>query len=297
MDDNELLVAKSVAKKVGIPLALATVFLMASLILFPLASGERSELYRQKISVSSATPLPERITFYAEATEIYPGNPEAYKKMLEAYEEENAFDLMASADFLTIYNAHTTDFDMSDPETAKLNFMAGTMYLSVYTGSSEATFAERVQKAYSFFAANEDYQGEPYVEETASHCLYNVCLFYKSYILTPSAKEIPAEDYIQLYHMMQESVSGSEQLEAHYRLTLYQASLELLYSQRSGFAITGLQQSEITDLIEDIYAEAQSVTVRNDRLQTQRESILKNAEQCREEIQKAYAIAEKENSQ
>ena len=297
MHDNELLAAKSAVKKAGIPFILATVFLAASLILFLLASREQSALYRQKVSVSSATPLPERIASYAEATEILPGDPEAYMKMLEAYEEENAFDLMASADFLILYNAHTTDFDMSDPETAKLNFMAGTMYLSVYTGSGEATFAERVQKAYSFFAANEDYSGDPYVEESASHCLYNVCLFYKSYILTPSAKEIPTEDYLQLYRMMQDSVSGSDQLEVQFQLTLYQASLELLYSQRSGFAVSGLTQSEITGLIEDIYARTQFVTVRNDRLRAQRESILNNAEQCREEIQKAYAIAEKESGQ
>lgn len=296
MHDNELLAAKSVVKKVGIPFILATIFLVASLLLFLIASGEKSDLYQQKVSVSSATPLLEKISSYKEAVEIFPGKPEAYMKMLEAYEEENSFDLLASADFLGIYNAHTTAFDMSDPETAKLNFMAGTMYLSVYTGSGEATFTERVQKAYSFFAANESYEGNPYIEESASHCLYNVCLFYKSYILTPSAKEVPAEDYLLLYRMMQDSVSSADQLEAHYQLTLYQACLELLYSQRSGFAVSGVQQSELSALIDSIDERAQNLTVRNDRLRAQRESVLKNVEQCKEEIQKAYAIAEKGNS-
>ena len=119
------------------------------------ATRENNNQYDTLVSPLEATSLEDKVSSYKRAIDIYPDRLEAYSLMLEAYEDEGRFGKQENDEFLAVYNAHKHRFDVSSVEYADLNYQIGMMYFNYYTNEDGSySFSNRVQKAYSFFAAN-----------------------------------------------------------------------------------------------------------------------------------------------
>lgn len=116
---------------------------------------------------------------YKQAIQIYPGRTEAYLKILENYEDGGVFGKAENDEFLALYNANRGALDKTEAGVAELNYKIGMMYFNYYTNDDGSySFANRVQKAYPFFAENfKNTQISPEFEEKKlSDCYYQICL-------------------------------------------------------------------------------------------------------------------------
>lgn len=158
--------------------------------------------YENLVSVSESTSVDEKIDSYMKAIDIYPEKLDAYEKMLTAYEDDGIFGKKQNDQFLGIYNRNKAKFDTSSKEYAELNYQIGMMYFNYYTDEDGSySFSNRVQKAISFFevnAKNENISPD-FKEKKISDCYYQICSFYKTYILnSATVEEASKENYEQL---------------------------------------------------------------------------------------------------
>lgn len=291
----DLLAAKKKVRALRIIAFFAALCIVAGVSLYFAGSIQKRNTYDNLVNISSATPLTEKEAAYEEAISLYPGNPEAYIRLLEAYTDADAFGPAESSRFLSAYNANRLALQKDNPDYAKLNFTAGVMFLSSYRKEgTTVSFSERVGKAYSFFESNEtEYTGGAYPEESASRCLYLVCSFYKNYIFSATVKEISDSDMLELCTSAETAITETDRLEPYHQLTVYQAILNLFYDQRSNFAAAGVEKMRILDLMHEIHTSAEAMQLKNEFLQRLQTEIIENEERFAAEIEKAYSIAEK----
>lgn len=157
--------------------------------------------YEVLISPSTATALEEKIESYKQAIDIYPEKTDAYFCMLEAYEDEGQFGKKENDEFLALYNVNKDNFDETIREVAELNYKIGMMYFNYYMEEDGSySFSTRVQKAYSFFSANHDNNNisSEFENIDLSDCYYQICSFYKKYILNSSTVEEASKDNYEI---------------------------------------------------------------------------------------------------
>ncbi len=273
--------------------ALTLLTLVSGLACRALASNLYQNQYDTLVSVVSSTSFEEKISAYKNAIEIYPYEPEAYMRMLEAYENEGTFGPEESSEFLALYNANKSRFDGGSKEVAELNYRIGRMYFNYYTEEDgSCSFAGRVQKAYPFFAANYENQrlAEGVEHKLLSDCYYQICSFYKDYILSAvTVEEASREDYERLFSEMERAIAAVETVGAYDRLTLYNGIFLLLYDQRGNLKSVGVELAAVERLLDTVYEKAASLSVRKVQSKRLQREILENYEAYREAVERAYA--------
>ena len=70
---------------------------------------------------------------YKKAIELEEKRPEAYLKLLQAWQEEGAFTEKESLYFTNAYNRNLWYFREDDPQVLELNYQAGVTFLYLYT--------------------------------------------------------------------------------------------------------------------------------------------------------------------
>lgn len=252
--------------------------------------------YESLISVMASTSLDQKISSYKQAIEIYPYDTQAYIKILEAYENEGQFDKAENNEFLALYNRYQEGFDKTTVEYAELNYKIGMMYFNYYTENGEVKFSTRVNKAYSFFAANYENQeiSPDFAEKSLSDCYYQICTFYKRYILSSATvEEASRNDYEALFQTIEAALDDVEGAGAYDQLTLYNGTFMLLYDQRSQMVSVNVDEATVLDLLDTVYNSAKSLSVQKDQSKKLQQEIVDNYETYREAIERAYDAAER----
>lgn len=251
--------------------------------------------YEFLISPSAATSLEDKAESYKQAIGIYPERTDAYLYMLEAYEDEGRFGKEQNDEFLALYNANKDSFDESQKETAELNYRIGMMYFNYYTEDDGSySFSTRVQKAYSFFQAN--YENEnispEFEHKELSDCYYQICSFYKKYILSRSTVEEASKDsYVNLFSTLKTALDSVKDAGAYDRLSIYNGIFMLLYDQRSSMVQVNVDEGEILELLESVYEGAKELTVQKEQSQKLQHEIIDNYDGYRQSITRAYSNA------
>ena len=252
--------------------------------------------YENLVSVSESTSVDEKIDSYMKAIDIYPEKLDAYEKMLTAYEDDGIFGKKQNDQFLGIYNRNKAKFDTSSKEYAELNYQIGMMYFNYYTDEDGSySFSNRVQKAISFFevnAKNENISPD-FKEKKISDCYYQICSFYKTYILnSATVEEASKENYEQLLDQINDTLTEVEDSGAYDKLTFYNGVFMLLYDQRTNMEQVNVDQDKILILLNCVYEKASELTVQKEQSQQLQREILDNYDNYREAIQRTYTNAE-----
>ena len=252
--------------------------------------------YENLVSVSESTSVDEKIDSYMKAIDIYPEKLDAYEKMLTAYEDDGIFGKKQNDQFLGIYNRNKAKFDTSSKEYAELNYQIGMMYFNYYTDEDGSySFSNRVQKAISFFevnAKNENISPD-FKEKKISDCYYQICSFYKTYIMnSATVEEASKENYEQLLDQINDTLTEVEDSGAYDKLTFYNGVFMLLYDQRTNMEQVNVDQDKILTLLNCVYEKASELTVQKEQSQQLQREILDNYDNYREAIQRTYTNAE-----
>lgn len=257
------------------------------------ATGVDNSDYEHLVSVSSSLSLEERVNSYKKAISIYPGKMDAYLKLLEAYEAEGRFSKKENNEFLALYDANKSKFHAKDPKLALLNYRLGVMYFNYYTEEDGSTSeANRVQKAYPFFAANHDNKELPgsFEQKELSEVYYQICSFYKKYILgTIRLEEAGKADYDKLLDTVEEAMKHVETAGKYDRLALYSSVVRLLYDQRDTMATVKVDEKKVLKLLKDVTERAKTVETRDAAAVRLKKEIEKNYPETRKAIQTRYA--------
>lgn len=275
---------------------LCVVMAVSGFVCSALSVQSNNSTYDAYVSVMSSTSLEEKVASYKQAIEIYPYNAQAYIKLLEAYEQEGRFDLAENREFLALYNRYKDGFDMSSLEIAQLNYKAGMMYFNYYTENGEAKFGTRVNKAYDFFANNyENPQlSEDFEEKQLSDCYYQICAFYKRYILNAATvEEASRDDFEELIGIMNAAVEDVQNAGAYDQLTLYNGIFMLLYDRRANMAMVNVDETMVLGLMDLVVDRARSLTVQKDQSKKLQQEMLDHYEVYRQAIEQAYDAAER----
>ena len=155
-------------------------------------------------------------------------------------------------------------------------------------------FPNRVQKAISFFelnAKNENLSPD-FKEKKISDCYYQICSFYKTYILnSATVEEASKENYEQLLDQIDDTLTEVEDSGAYDKLTFYNGVFMLLYDQRTNMEQVNVDQDKILTLLDVFMKKARTDGTEEQSQQLQRE-ILDNYDNYREAIQRTYTNAE-----
>lgn len=275
---------------------MTVVFFLTGTVCTTIAKNINNSNYEILVSPSTATALNEKIDSYKRAIAIYPERTDAYMCMLEAYEDEGRFGKEENDEFLALYNANKDTFDHTTSEVAELNYKIGMMYFNYYTEEDGSySFSTRVQKAYSFFAENHNNAEIPqdFEDMNLSECYYQICSFYKNYILNgATVEEASRDNYENLFSTIENTLADVQSAGAYNQLSLYNGIFMLLYDQRSSMVQVKVEQNEITDLMDNVYDDAKNLTVQKEQSQKLQQEIMEHYDTYRQAIIRAYTNAE-----
>ena len=248
--------------------------------------------YDTLLSIIESTSLEEKIESYKKAIEIYPSDTRAYMCILEAYENEGVFGKSENDQFLALYNANKDLFDHSSAAFAELNYKIGRMYFNYYTNENgEYSFSSRVQKAYPFFEANfeNDMLEQEFEYQSLSDCYYQICAFYKRYILnSTNVEEASQDDYRALFRVIEDSMKEIISAGAYDQLTFYNGTFMLLYDQREGMASVGVEKETVTGLMDKVYDNTKNLSVQKEQSKKLQQEIMDNYSKYKEAVERVY---------
>ncbi len=248
--------------------------------------------YETLISQSAATSLENKISSYKKAIAIYPDRIDGYMKMIEAYEDDGKFGKTENDEFLALYNANKDSLDVTSKEYAELNYKIGMMYFNYYSnddGSYE--FSTRVQKAYSFFAVNYENKdiSSQFKYKRISDCYYQICSFYKQYILnSATVEEASKENYETLLNDINVALEDVQDASPYDQLTLYNGTFMLLYDQNVSMAQVNVSETDVLGLMDTVFDAAKKLSVQKEQSKKVQEEIIDNYESYKRVVQRTY---------
>lgn len=301
--DHPDLITKDFKKKQQKKLGMFFVSAILSVLLFISGTGchiaakrVNDSNYDALISVMASTSLEEKLVSYKQAIAIYPSNPLAYLRILESYETDGIFKKVQNDEFLALYNSNKETMNMKTVEAATLNYKIGTMYFNYYTNEDGSySFSNRVQKAYPFFETNYEMLDDTieFDNKTLSDCYYQICRFYKEYILSSArVEEASNEDYLGLFEVMEQSLESVREAGAYDQLSLYNGVFMLLYDQRINMENVNVDKERILTLFETVYQRAATLTVQKDQSKILQEEINTYYETYKQAIERVYSNAQ-----
>ncbi|TGY39934.1 serine/threonine protein kinase [Clostridium sartagoforme] len=286
---------KSQKRKLKLFITVATLSVVMLLLGFSskiLEVNLNNNYYDTLVSVVSSTSLSEKISSYKKAIEIYPYDTRAYMYMLDAYENEGNFGKEENDEFLALYNANKDGFDVESIELAELNYRIGMMYFNYYTNDDGSySFSNRVQKAYPFFLTNYENENIPdnFQYKTLSNCYYQICSFYKNYILSSTnVEEASREKYLKLLEVLEESIDSIEESGAYDQLTLYNGTFMLLYDQRTNLESVNVDKEIVVSLMDNVYNNTSLLSVQKEQSKKLKSEILDNYREYKDAIERTY---------
>ena len=274
---------------------LGTFLAMLVMSLLALISGYTCKLTAENINDSEYEALVAAIDSpdsYIKAIEIYPYDTRAYLKLLDAYETKGQFGKRENDEFLALYNANKEGFDKTSVDYAELNYKIGMMYFNYYSDANgSSSVSNRVQKAYPFFAENysNDQLYTDFSRKNLSDCYYQICTFYKAFILnSATVEEASKENFEELFAVIRGAMEDVKEAGAYDQLSLYNGAFLLIYDQRFSLASVNVEEEEVLVLLDSVYTKAKSLNVQKELSKKLQQEIVDNYESCREAVDRAY---------
>ncbi len=271
---------------------LAVICLASGLVCGKVSANINNNSYDVLLSTSTASSLEDKVGRYKEAISIYPEKTDGYIKLLEAYEDEGKFGKTENDEFLALYNANKEMFDRADTNVAELNYKIGMMYFNYYTEKEgEDRFSTRVQKAYPFLEDNyeNDTISGTFANKNLSDSYYQICSFYKRYILnSATVEEASKDDYDALLETVRDALGDVSGAGAYDQLSMYHSIFLLLYDQREQMAQVNVAQEDVLELFDRVHASAEVLTVQKEQSQKLQQTIMDKYEQYKKEIITRY---------
>lgn len=269
------------------------VFLAAGIVLGQVSSNIKNGDYETLIKVEDSTSVEEKIASYKSAIELYPERIEPYSRMLDAYTD---FTKKENDEFMAVYNANKAEFDTESLEYAELNYKLGQKYFNYYIEdkNGEVSFSTRIQKANGFFANN--YENEAispeFTNKPISDCYYQICQFYKKFILnTSTVEETSKEDYDTLLSEISEAMGileSNSSANAYDKLAFYNTVFMLIGDQRTLMAQVGVDENELLNLMQKIKDNSQDLPAQKDQTKALKQEILTNYDYYIQKIRNSY---------
>ena len=273
---------------------LAIVMIISGIICNSISTRMNNSDYELLVSTSTASSLDDKISNYKRAVEIYPSRTDAYKKMIEAYQDDGVFSKQQNDEFLAVYNANKEQLDTTSTDVAELNYMIGMLYFNYYTEDADGdySFSTRVQKAYPFFEENYN-SATGFEEQKISDSYYTICSFYKKYILnTTTVEEASKENYYELFNVVNNAMDDVKDAGAYDQLTLYNSVFMLLYDQRASMAQVNVEKQNILDMYDSIYSKTVELTVQKEQSKELQSEIIDKYEEYKQAIERTYTNME-----
>ena len=253
---------------------------------------ERSREYRSLLSVPFTVPCRKRVQGYKKAIELEEKRPEAYLKLLQAWQEEGAFTEKESLYFTNAYNRNLWYFREDDPQVLELNYQAGVTFLYLYTGG-DGSFRNRILKSDPFFRRVTGSGCEEYANYSLSKTYCLLGDFYKKYVCNAVGVYEPVKkDYISLLQSfrlcLQETESSRHDGAEYVSLLMDREMLHILNDQRRGLAAEQVSLEEVLDLVSEIRRDAgrrHAVQNKSSALQAE---IFSDCETCKKNISRTY---------
>lgn len=278
--------------------AFSLVMFIAGIVFMFLSISENNRDYDSKINISTATDYNSKIEIYKEAINLYPYRTEAYIKMLEAYSDNNKFSDKESNEFMKYYNKSfaekSSKFDITNEGYATLNFKLGVLYLYLYEiDNDNISFKVRTMKASTFFENVVNNSSEDYENYKLAVSYYTICNFYKNYVSNSMNTTEPNYNvYTALLNSLSQALLTLDEYEynnsPYIKLTVYEAMVDLLYSQRKGFASTGIEYSDVEYLLKEIEDRTGYIVVTQEKSITKQEKILSCVAEYINELKDVY---------
>lgn len=264
-----------------------------------LAIAENNSTYEALVSVVASTSLEDKVASYKQAIEIYPDNPEAYSKLLTAYEDAGQFGKQENAVFTALYNANKKSFDPSSLEVAQMNHQAAMLYFNYYNRSDVTdNTKERIQKAQPFFESNceNEQLPEEFENRVQAECYYTICNFYIDFVFNDTASP-SRSDFEAVLKTIEAAMQDLENsgASAYDRLTMYNGVFFLLYNQKEEMADVKMQKETVLALFDEVYSKAEQLRSTKTMLKELRNDIVDHYSEYRSDIENHYANVEGRN--
>lgn len=248
-------------------LSVSVVMLIAGIVCNRMVVGINSNTYENYIAATN------NIEQYKQAISLYPNRPEAYSRILDTYtnaiEEGSSFTEEDLKVFEAVYSVNDDEKFAADPESfAELNYQAASLCFTYYTPQSGESFASRINKAYTYLNYNhtavENGILAEYTNMQLSECYYQICSFYKKYILSKTADDASANDFQELFNTLNsllDSIEADKDAINYDKLELYNGIFMLLYDRRSDMASVNFEKQAVLNLFDRVYKSATGITV------------------------------------
>lgn len=253
--------------------------------------------YEDLVATAQSVDHETKVANYEKAVRIDGTNPEAYIKLLEAYEDNNLFGNTESQQFSTLYNTNKSEFDMESNEVLEMHYLVGRIYFNMYSGENDS-FRSRILKAQSYFQYVHDYGTESYEHYQIASSYYTLCSFFKTYVLNDNSIQEPTtEDYQAMLEALKSclaDMSGYSAGDAAYtRLNLYGYILDMLNVNIKGFALKDITQQEVESILKQVKDAAKGESVTQEVSINKQNEIFLKIDNVLDNVQREYESLER----
>lgn len=253
--------------------------------------------YNHLVATAQSVEHETRTANYEEAIHIDGENPEAYIKLLEAYENNGFFGTQESQRFSTLYNRNKSAFDAEKDDVIEMHYRIGRIYFNLYSDDS-TTVRSRIQKAHEYFRFVKVHSSPDYANYHIASGYETLCDFFKTYVLNDSSIQEPtAEDYLAMLDALKECLTDMQNYTAgdaaYTRLTLYGYIVDMLNVNIRGLAVTGIEKEKIQEILTQISVSTKNESITQQMSIKKQEEILLSVKNVLDNIRREYGSLER----
>ena len=248
------------------------------------------------------------IESYKKAIELYPNDTRAYDRILDVYfneiESDEEFDEADLREFEAVYSANDEEKFTADPAGfAELNYRVASLCFTYYTPDGGDSFASRINKAYTYLSKNHnavyvDGTLTEYTNMNLSECYYQICSFYKKYILSKTADDASADNFQELFNTLNtllDSIENDSAANNYDKLELYNGIFLLLYDRRTDMASVQFAKESVLAMFDRVYESASAMNIGANKVYAKalQEEMTTNYSAYRSAIERTYDTEER----
>ena len=256
--------------------------------------------YDNLIGIAATSDITDRIENYKAAIAIYPEKINAYLLLLDAYTEgaspdEQDFTAQDSNDFIAVYNQYSKNIDKTSNDWLELNYQIGLAYFYYYKDANgNDSQRAKFTRAYEYFNTVNTSENEKYKNYKTAKSYYNTCSFYKTFVTsTNNINEPNKNDFENLLQSFKDCIENIEDYDAsnsgHTKLTMYTEIFNMLDSNATAFAKTGVDKQSIIDVLDTVHSKTAEIVVSQEASTKLQDDINSNYESFKTDIESAYA--------
>lgn len=256
-----------------------------------------------ELKLNAAGTHEEKVNEYLKAIDLYGTDVRAYIKLLQEYQAHGDFDDSESKKFSGKYNANQDGFDKKSVDYLDLLYEAGITYFYFYDGSDNS-FRSRILNSKPYFDAIVESGNSSYEHYEIAQSYQILADFYNRYVVnlkndrasdtsaTGMISEPEREDYDKLLDSLRTCINNMETYDsadaASMKLTFYREIANLLNDHRKGFASTRVNENDILDILSDVKARAEKLSVTQSGSVFLQESVSASCDEYAANIDRTY---------